>query len=45
SNPLTKKINDKGWRVRDLSARKPNLEDYYLQLFRETDEAAPRATA
>lgn len=45
SNALTKKINDKGWRVRDLSARKPNLEDYYLQLFHEMDEATTRATA
>ena len=32
---LKHKANEKSWTVREVSKRKPNLEDYYLQLFRE----------
>jgi ABC-2 type transport system ATP-binding protein len=42
---LTGKANEKGWTVREVTRRKPNLEDYYLQLFRETEPAEAAASA
>jgi len=45
SKALKRSIAEKGWEVRDLSIRKPNLEDYYLQLFCETDSKQQGATA
>jgi len=32
---LQHKANEKSWAVRDVTHRKPSLEDYYLQLFSE----------
>jgi gliding motility-associated transport system ATP-binding protein len=40
---LTKTLADKGITLREASHRKPNLEDYYLQLFTEPDTATARA--
>jgi gliding motility-associated transport system ATP-binding protein len=34
---LTRKAEGKGWAVREVTQRNPNLEDYYLQLFREPE--------
>lgn len=34
---LHRKADELGWPVREVSRRKPTLEDYYLQLFRESD--------
>ncbi len=45
TDDLTKKLADKGLKVREATRRKPNLEDYYLQLFREPKDTANRATA
>jgi gliding motility-associated transport system ATP-binding protein len=42
---LTRKLAGKGWQVREVSRRKPSLEDYYLQLFSDTDQVTARATA
>jgi ABC-2 type transport system ATP-binding protein len=37
---LVKVLGDKNMKVREVSRRKPSLEDYYLQLFCENDQAA-----
>ena len=42
---LQHKMNEKSWQVRDINHRKPNLEDYYLQLFREDQSIAAMASA
>ncbi len=42
---LVKSLTDKDMTVREVTRRKPNLEDYYLQLFQETDAKEKRATA
>lgn len=42
---LTRKANEKSWTVREMSQRKPNLEDYYLQLFQESSNKKQRASA
>ncbi len=34
---LQHKANEHSWTVREVTTRKPNLEDYYLQLFREPE--------
>ncbi|MEZ6191705.1 MAG: hypothetical protein R3C45_10510 [Phycisphaerales bacterium] len=41
----TRKANEKSWTVREISHRKPNLEDYYLQLFQEGNNKKQKATA
>ncbi|GAB4191310.1 MAG: ATP-binding cassette domain-containing protein [Phycisphaeraceae bacterium] len=33
------------WKVRDITHRKPNLEDYYLQLFRDSNHPPQRVSA
>ena len=40
SEALRKAVSDNNWKLRDLTTRKPNLEDYYLQLFREPQPGA-----
>lgn len=42
---LKHKANEKSWAVREVSLRKPNLEDYYMQLFQESGQHRERATA
>ncbi len=42
---LVKAVTDKGWPIREVTRRKANLEDYYLQLFREPGDAPAAATA
>ncbi len=36
--PILAAVTAQGWRVREIKRREVNLEDYYLQLFRELDE-------
>ncbi len=45
TNALQHKTNEKSWDVRDITHRKPNLEDYYLQLFSEDSAASKPAKA
>ncbi len=42
---LTHKANEKSWTVREVIQRKPNLEDYYLQLFSEPKRKHSLASA
>lgn len=42
---LTQALADKAMPLREANHRKPNLEDYYLQLFSEQTPAKERATA
>jgi len=42
---LKKQISDKNWKLRAITQREPSLEDYYLQLFRETDNKQTAVTA
>ena len=43
--PILAAVTAQGWRVREIRRREVNLEDYYLQLFRELDEQAQKKTA
>ncbi len=45
SDALTRKAKEKSWTVREVTQRKPNLEDYYLQLFREPERKENLASA
>ena len=43
--PLLQALVDRGWRVREIKRREANLEDFYLQLFRDLDEKSTKQTA
>ncbi len=45
TDALTLKLTEKSMPVREVTRRKPNLEDYYLQLFQENDKGAAKAIA
>jgi len=45
TDALTEKLADQRIPVKEATRRSPNLEDYYLQLFQESDKAVTKATA